>query len=96
MISRRADFRGLTTWSSPDTVRRAGPIPIRHSADFLTSDFVVEINRRYGSIPPEILTEPDILGLLLPPLRADFAALETRQSAGASAARLPDFGFWRG
>jgi surfactin synthase thioesterase subunit len=43
------------------------------------SDFVVEINRRYGSIPPEILAEPDILALLLPPLRADFAALETHK-----------------
>jgi medium-chain acyl-[acyl-carrier-protein] hydrolase len=39
-------------------------------------DFVFEINRRYGSIPPEILAEPDILALLLSSLRADFVALE--------------------
>jgi medium-chain acyl-[acyl-carrier-protein] hydrolase len=43
------------------------------------SDFVAEINRRFGSIPPEILAEPDILALLLPSLRADFAALETHK-----------------
>jgi medium-chain acyl-[acyl-carrier-protein] hydrolase len=39
-------------------------------------DFVVEINRRYGGIPTEILAEPDILSLLLPSLRADIIALE--------------------
>ena len=40
-------------------------------------DFVDEINRRYGGIPPEILANADILTLLLPSLRADTVALET-------------------
>jgi len=39
-------------------------------------EFVLEINRRYGGIPPVILNEPELLALLLPALRADIAALE--------------------
>jgi surfactin synthase thioesterase subunit len=39
--------------------------------------FVLEISRRYGGIPEEILAEPEFLAMLLPALRADAAALET-------------------
>lgn len=50
--------------------------PLRNLSD---AEFVEEIMRRYGGIPPEILREKDILALLLPALRADIAALETHQ-----------------
>jgi medium-chain acyl-[acyl-carrier-protein] hydrolase len=43
------------------------------------ADFVAEINRRYGGIPPELQQEPDVMALLLPGLRADIAALETHR-----------------
>ena len=50
--------------------------PLRHLSD---DAFVGEINRRYGGIPPEIASEPEVLALLLPALRADIAALETHR-----------------
>ena len=50
--------------------------PLRNLSD---TEFVEEIMRRYGGIPPEILREKEILALLLPTLRADIAALETHQ-----------------
>jgi len=50
--------------------------PLRNLSD---TEFVEEVMRRYGGIPPEILCERDILALLLPALRADIAALETHQ-----------------
>lgn len=40
-------------------------------------EFIEAMNRRYQGIPAEILREPEILELLLPPLRADIMALET-------------------
>jgi medium-chain acyl-[acyl-carrier-protein] hydrolase len=43
------------------------------------ADFVAEINRRYGGIPPELQQERDVMELLLPGLRADIAALETHR-----------------
>jgi surfactin synthase thioesterase subunit len=42
-------------------------------------EFVDAVQRRYGGIPPELLGEPELLALLLPGLRADFAALETHR-----------------
>ncbi len=39
-------------------------------------EFVHALNRRYQGIPAEIMAHPDLLELLLPPLRADIRALE--------------------
>lgn len=43
------------------------------------TEFVVEINRRYGGIPRALLAERELLDLFLPTLRADIFALETFQ-----------------
>ena len=48
--------------------------PLRGLSD---AEFVAEINRRYGGIPPELLRHADVMELLLPALRADIHALET-------------------
>jgi medium-chain acyl-[acyl-carrier-protein] hydrolase len=50
--------------------------PLRHLSD---EAFVAEIDRRYGGIPPEVASDPDILSLLIPALRADVTALETHR-----------------
>jgi surfactin synthase thioesterase subunit len=50
--------------------------PLRGLSD---PEFVAEINRRYGGIPPAILENQEILAILLPSLRADIAALETHR-----------------
>ena len=48
--------------------------PLRHLSD---ADFLSEIQRRYAAIPAEVASEPEVLSLLLPALRADITALET-------------------
>jgi surfactin synthase thioesterase subunit len=40
-------------------------------------DFVAEINRRYGGIPPEVMQDEEMMALVLPGLRADIRALES-------------------
>lgn len=46
---------------------------IHHLGD---AEFVTEIQERYGGIPAEVLNEPELLGIFIPPLKADFAAYE--------------------
>lgn len=55
------------------------PDPNPPIGDLSDAAFVAEIGRRYGAIPAEILTEPDVIALLLPSLRADITALEKFQ-----------------
>ena len=52
-------------------------------------ELVKEVVLRYGGIPPELLHSPDLLELLLPPLRADLAALETFQPSKRAALPCP-------
>lgn len=53
----------------------SSPEPLLHQLP--DSQFLSEINRRYGGIPPELLQHADVLELLLPSLRADMTAIET-------------------
>jgi medium-chain acyl-[acyl-carrier-protein] hydrolase len=53
------------------------------------SEFITEIDRRYGGIPAEMLNSPDMLALLIPALRAEFAALETFQPKKRAALPCP-------
>ena len=46
---------------------------IHHLAD---GEFVAAIQERYGGIPVEVLNEPELLEIFIPPLKADFAAYE--------------------
>jgi surfactin synthase thioesterase subunit len=41
------------------------------------AEFLAELDRRYQGVPAELWKHPDVLELLLPPLRADIEALET-------------------
>src|SRR5690606_29936603 len=66
-------FHLFVSGRRPAGMRDSNP-PLRHLSD---ADFLVEIHRRYAAIPPEVASEPDVLALLLPALRADIAALET-------------------
>ncbi len=86
-------------------VRRGGPAPVHlfvsgrrapHIADpdpplagLPDEEFVREINRRFGGIPDEILADREILGLLLPCLRADITALETHQPTQFARTQCP-------
>ncbi len=47
--------------------------PISHLPD---RAFLEQINQRYRAVPAELMAHPDVLALLLPPLRADMAAVE--------------------
>src|SRR6185295_7994053 len=76
----------VSAWRSPHIADPQSPL--RNLSD---AEFVEEIMRRYGGIPPEILREKDILALLLPALRADIAALETHQPPRLPPALQPVF-----
>lgn len=56
-------------WPNPDPLLH--PLP--------DAEFVANIQRRYGGIPPEVAQDKELLALLLPCLRADIEALETHQ-----------------
>jgi medium-chain acyl-[acyl-carrier-protein] hydrolase len=48
--------------------------PLGHLSD---ADFLAEVRRRYDAVPAAVLENPELLQLLLPSLRADFALAET-------------------
>lgn len=50
---------------------------------------VAEVERRYGGIPREIRDDPELLGLVLPILRADLQAYETYRHTPAAVLDLP-------
>ena len=53
------------------------PFPhLRHLGDL---DFLKAIHARYGSVPKQVFDDPDLRGMVLPGLRADFALIETYQ-----------------
>ena len=60
-------------WPNPDPLLH--PLP--------DAEFVAEIQRRYGGIPPEVAQHEELLALLLPCLRADITVLETHAPAAA-------------
>lgn len=55
----------------------------------LPEDELVDVVRRLGLVPDEALADPELLGLVLPPLRADFALSETYRLPDGRAGRLP-------
>jgi medium-chain acyl-[acyl-carrier-protein] hydrolase len=61
------------------SARRAPHTPVRWTPlhRLPDSDFIAAVQQRYGGIPQEALENGEILDLLLPVLRADFAAVET-------------------
>jgi surfactin synthase thioesterase subunit len=58
----------------------SAPPPKRERTDAIhqlpDAEFLHALDRRYQGIPAEIMAHPDLLELLLPPLRADIRALE--------------------
>ena len=53
------------------------PDPDPPLAGLSDSEFVAELNRRFGGIPAEVMNDRELMALLLPCLRADIAALES-------------------
>jgi len=70
---------------------RAGPRggPPRPPVAPPTDEQIVEGLRRLGGTPPEILDEPDMLELLLEPMRADYALLARYEPRWTPPLRLP-------
>jgi surfactin synthase thioesterase subunit len=54
--------------------------------------FVEAVNERYGGLPPEVLSNPEILATFLPVLRADFVALENARPDPSETIRTPVVG----
>jgi surfactin synthase thioesterase subunit len=53
------------------------PNPLPPIADLPVDDFLNEVRRRYGALPDAVLADPELVRLLIPGLRADFAMLES-------------------
>lgn len=57
---------------------QAPQLPWKHSPmRFLTDDeFLSEMARRYGALPPEVIADPEMRALVVPILRADISMIE--------------------
>jgi medium-chain acyl-[acyl-carrier-protein] hydrolase len=53
--------------------------PHPHLHDLKESDFIEEIQKRYGGVPRQILEDPELRALLIPVLRADIRIMEKYQ-----------------
>lgn len=62
-------------------------------ADLPDERFVREVDARYGGIPDEVKAAPELLELLLPPLRADMAAYEAHRHEPGPPLRCPILAF---
>ena len=65
------------------------PDPLPPLSKLPNGEFIAEINRRYGGIPAELLSDPEILKLFLPCLRADISALESFRTDGSPRLECP-------
>jgi medium-chain acyl-[acyl-carrier-protein] hydrolase len=57
----------------------APQLPWRHSPlrQMPEEDFLSEVEKRYGALPREVISDPEMRALVVPSLRADFAIIET-------------------
>jgi surfactin synthase thioesterase subunit len=55
------------------------PLPDGPTGHLSDSAFIIEVKRRYGGIPAQVLENPELLNLILPCLRADFQMIESYQ-----------------
>ena len=71
--------------------RRAPHIPARDTPMHQLPDyeFIMELRRRYGGVPDEVLNDRGLLELLLPSLRADVTSVETYNYSGDAPLACP-------
>lgn len=69
------------------SARPAPQLPVRSRRSHLTNDMLIDELRRLGGTPQELLQNPQLLALVLPVLRADYAMLENYHYQPHPAAR---------
>jgi medium-chain acyl-[acyl-carrier-protein] hydrolase len=69
---------------APDAPRRE---PDLHALP--DGEFIEELDRRYQGIPPGVRSEPELLALLLPVMRADLTVFETYAHAPGAPLAIP-------
>jgi medium-chain acyl-[acyl-carrier-protein] hydrolase len=74
----------VSGWPAPSVGYQAPPI-----ADLPADLFVKEVSRRYDAIPDALLREGELLNLLIPGLRADFAMAESYRPESGPALACP-------
>jgi surfactin synthase thioesterase subunit len=91
-VTRRLEAEGLPTprhlfigASAPPKLGLIHP-RILHLPD---DEFVSAVQERYAGIPAAVLSEPELMELLLPVLKADFAAYENYDHAQATPVHCP-------
>lgn len=65
------------------------PFPDLTLGDLSDSEMLAAVQRHFGGLPPEVLASPDLLELMLPTMRADFALLEAHRPAAVAALPVP-------
>lgn len=73
------------------SARRAPHIPVQPEGIHELPDdvFVARLNARYQAIPSAVLSEPELMALFTPMLKADFRMLETYRYEDAAPLRVP-------
>jgi surfactin synthase thioesterase subunit len=62
----------VSAYAAPHLPRRSSP-----AADLPDADLIDRIDRTYGSLPPEVRADTELLSLVLPAYRSDLAIVET-------------------
>jgi medium-chain acyl-[acyl-carrier-protein] hydrolase len=79
-LARLARARGLPGPAALIVLGARAPALPRREPDLHPlpdSEFLAELDRRYEGIPPAVRSEPELLALLLPAMRADLEVFET-------------------
>lgn len=77
----------LIVASSHRAPRRGGHE--RRMSELGDAELIAAVEETYGSLPPEVKREPELLALMVPPLRADFAVLERYVDSGGGPLDCP-------
>jgi surfactin synthase thioesterase subunit len=74
----------LSACPAPSVPRRIPPL-----SGLPDADLVARIERYFGRLAPELRADPDMLALVLPAYRADFAAAETYEAGAGEPLDVP-------
>jgi surfactin synthase thioesterase subunit len=85
--ARRRPGPGLVVASSHRAPRRGRHA--RRLSELGDAELIASVEETYGTLPAEVMREPELLALMVPPLRADFAVLEHYADPGGEPLACP-------
>jgi surfactin synthase thioesterase subunit len=88
-VTRRLEQRGIQPVRLFASGGRSPSLARGEGIHLLDDNGVVGEMKRLGGTDPRLLDDPEILGLVLPAVRADYTAIETYRAAPDTAVRTP-------